>query len=129
MIRVNCQWNDQGTFCTNKEIKRSLFGLGSRYCIEHDVLNRRQCRLRKPRPKPIAPPSPPKPKINPVKPPIDKGSTIYSNYDIISDPLVKDLVSKVNTFIRHGYILLGRPFFVQNQYHQAIIRKTKKEKS
>jgi len=33
---INCKYNDQGAWCTNKQIKRSLFGLGARCCCEYD---------------------------------------------------------------------------------------------
>lgn len=33
--KINCKYNDRLAWCTNKNIKRSLFGLGSRVCIEH----------------------------------------------------------------------------------------------
>lgn len=33
--RVNCIYNDQGAWCTNKCVKRSLFGIGARCCSEY----------------------------------------------------------------------------------------------
>ena len=32
MINVNCKYNDKGAWCKNKNIKRSLFGIGTRVC-------------------------------------------------------------------------------------------------
>ena len=32
MIRINCVYNDQGAWCKNKNVKRSLFGVGARCC-------------------------------------------------------------------------------------------------
>jgi hypothetical protein len=29
-IKINCKYNDNGAWCTNKKIKRPLFGLGAR---------------------------------------------------------------------------------------------------
>ena len=59
MIKINCIWNDQGAWCKNKEIKRSLFGLGARCCIEYG--SNKTCQLKKLRPKPLpSPPPPPK---------------------------------------------------------------------
>jgi len=46
MIRINCIYNDQGFWCTNKQIKRSLFGLGSRMCIEADYMIPKTCALK-----------------------------------------------------------------------------------
>ena len=60
-ININCQYNDQGAWCINKNIKRSLFGFGARCCILHDTTNK-ICSFRKPKPKPIAPPPCPSPK-------------------------------------------------------------------
>lgn len=33
---LNCIFNDNVFWCKNKNIKRSLFGLGARCCIEHN---------------------------------------------------------------------------------------------
>lgn len=33
--KVNCIHNDNGAWCTNKNIKRSLFGFGARICTEY----------------------------------------------------------------------------------------------
>ena len=32
IVRVNCKNNDQGAWCKDKRIKRSLFGIGARIC-------------------------------------------------------------------------------------------------
>lgn len=40
MINVNCTYNDRGAWCTNKNIKRSLLGLGARCC---KVFNGGEC--------------------------------------------------------------------------------------
>lgn len=35
IIKVNCKYNEKDTICcTNKNIKRSLFGIGARMCIK-----------------------------------------------------------------------------------------------
>jgi hypothetical protein len=31
---INCIYNDSHVWCTNKNIKRSLFGFGARLCLE-----------------------------------------------------------------------------------------------
>lgn len=36
ILKINCKHNNKGAWCTNKNIKRSLFGLGARCCIEHN---------------------------------------------------------------------------------------------
>lgn len=58
--KVNCKYNEKGAWCNNKNIKRSLFGLGARCCIEfHDgVCPVKEKTTRKAPP----PPSPTKPK-------------------------------------------------------------------
>jgi hypothetical protein len=33
MIRINCIYNDDGAWCKNKKIKRSMLGLGARCCV------------------------------------------------------------------------------------------------
>lgn len=124
MTKIDCQWNDLYRYCLNDKVKRSWFGIGPRKCIE--FANGNPCEFKESWPRSPNRPSPsPKPKINSAKDPTE----VYNNYDIISDPSINNLISKVNTFIRHGYILLDGPFFAQDQYHQAIIRKANKEKS
>lgn len=41
--KINCEYNDKSAWCTNKNIKRSLFGLGARICLEH---NDKECLLK-----------------------------------------------------------------------------------
>jgi len=35
-VKINCKHSDRDAWCTNKKIKRSLFGFGARCCIEHN---------------------------------------------------------------------------------------------
>lgn len=46
VIKVNCKYNDDGAWCINKEIKRSLFGIGTRCCSE---FNDKKCSLIEPK--------------------------------------------------------------------------------
>lgn len=32
-VNINCIYNNDGAWCKNKNIKRSLFGIGARICI------------------------------------------------------------------------------------------------
>ena len=34
-IKINCIHNHDGAWCANKKVKRSLFGMGARCCIEY----------------------------------------------------------------------------------------------
>ncbi len=43
MINVNCIYNEKGAWCTNLNVKRSLFGLGARCCSEYKELSCRKC--------------------------------------------------------------------------------------
>ena len=36
ILKINCEYNDDGAWCTNKKVRRSLFGLGSRCCSEYN---------------------------------------------------------------------------------------------
>jgi hypothetical protein len=36
MVRINCVYNDQGAWCKNKKIKRSIFGIGARVCLDFE---------------------------------------------------------------------------------------------
>ena len=48
-LRVNCICNDRGAWCKNKNIKRSLFGLGARCCIDYpDHIFVGMCKYREP---------------------------------------------------------------------------------
>ena len=42
-VKVNCIYNDKGAWCTNKNVKRSLLGLGARVCSEYGKLNCKDC--------------------------------------------------------------------------------------
>lgn len=35
MRNINCKWNDRGAWCENENVKRSLFGIGARCCVEY----------------------------------------------------------------------------------------------
>ena len=35
VVKINCTHNDQGAWCTDKRVKRSLWGFGARCCIEY----------------------------------------------------------------------------------------------
>ena len=56
MKSVNCRWNDQGAWCRNKKVKRSMFGIGARCCIEYN--GNKACKFKELFPKPKDPPSP-----------------------------------------------------------------------
>ena len=43
MIKINCKHNNQGVWCNNKDVDRSLFGLGARCCSE---FNDKDCGLK-----------------------------------------------------------------------------------
>jgi hypothetical protein len=57
-IKINCIYNDRGTWCKNKKIKRSLFGIGARCCIAKPWDN--GCNYQQRVSKPKVPPPPPK---------------------------------------------------------------------
>lgn len=51
-IKVNCKYNDQGAWCKNSNIKRSLWGLGARCCVlyppdEKPSCNYQEVKIRK----------------------------------------------------------------------------------
>lgn len=54
--KINCEFNDGNAWCKNKKVKRSLFGLGARMCIE---FNDNQCKYKPSSVRPIKPPPPP----------------------------------------------------------------------
>ena len=57
-IKINCIYNDQGAWCKNITIKRSLFGLGARCCVIYPDWNS-VCKHQKKYPKPTQiPPAP-----------------------------------------------------------------------
>ena len=36
IVKVDCTHNDQGAWCNNKNVKRSLWGFGARTCPLHE---------------------------------------------------------------------------------------------
>ncbi len=58
MININCKQNDQGAWCKDKRIKRSLFGFGARCCVIFSNWAG-DCEYQDKVPKPIAPPPSP----------------------------------------------------------------------
>lgn len=34
-FKINCKFNDNGAWCKHKSIKRSIFGIGARCCVEY----------------------------------------------------------------------------------------------
>ncbi len=70
-IRINCTYNERGAWCNNRNMKRSLFGLGARCCLLYPGLNGERCREQVKYPRPQFPPPAPKPRsagIQPDKP-------------------------------------------------------------
>lgn len=66
-ISINCQYAEDGIYCTNKNVKRSLFGLGARMCMEAYRCDKCPYKVKNPRPDPPTGYTPP-PKIdNPAK--------------------------------------------------------------
>jgi hypothetical protein len=57
MLKINCKYNDRGAWCKNKNIKRSLFGIGVRCCVEYPHENK-SCESKIKFPRPILPPKP-----------------------------------------------------------------------
>ena len=61
MIRINCIHNDRGAWCHNKNIKRSLFGLGARCCVLYPNWSE-NCEYQEKLKRPNIQPPPPLPK-------------------------------------------------------------------
>ena len=55
-IRINCTFNDQGEWCKNENVKRSLWGVGARCCVLYPGLNGMNCQWQKMYPRPTARP-------------------------------------------------------------------------
>jgi len=60
-IKINCIYNDQGAWCINKNIKRSLFGIGARCCLDYPPCSQEKCEFKEKHKRPTPPPPPPKP--------------------------------------------------------------------
>jgi len=56
-IKINCVFNDRGAWCLHRAIKRSLFGLGARCCVNYPYLT--GCKHQKPHLRPKCPPPAP----------------------------------------------------------------------
>ncbi len=65
-IKINCVYNDKGAWCKNKNIKRSLWGMGARCCsvFNGEPFNSLSCSLKEEVPKPRLTFSPQSPKKN-----------------------------------------------------------------
>ena len=59
--KINCRYNDEGAWCRCKEVKRSLFGLGVRLCVEFPpgARSSKTCEFKVPFPRPAPPPAMP----------------------------------------------------------------------
>ena len=62
-ININCKSNDQGVWCKDKRIKRSMFGLGARRCVLFPGLNGKTCEFQEEYERPLSPPPPPQRKV------------------------------------------------------------------
>ena len=51
-IKVNCKDND-GPWCKNKAVPRSLFGMGRRICVDYPMT--KVCKIRREYPRPPPP--------------------------------------------------------------------------
>lgn len=59
MRNINCKHNDDHAWCTNKNIKRSLFGIGAGCCKIYPYGKESDCEYNEKFPSPIAPPPSP----------------------------------------------------------------------
>lgn len=60
-VRVNCKYNDNGLYCKNKKVKRSLFGIGERQCklTRYSNYQFSGCEFQESYPRPSSPPPAP----------------------------------------------------------------------
>jgi hypothetical protein len=58
MRKINCIYNDNHAWCTNKNIKRSIFGIGARCCKVYPYGEESNCEYFQPRSclRPLQPP-------------------------------------------------------------------------
>lgn len=62
-IKINCTYNVESAWCNNKNIKRSLFGIGTRCCKEFNgEVCTFKCEHKRPPPPPVVP-KPPQPRL------------------------------------------------------------------
>ena len=55
-VNINCKYNNDRAWCNNKNIKRSLLGIGARCCIDYPLKNICEYRETSPQPE-IKPPA------------------------------------------------------------------------
>lgn len=59
-VNINCIYNDQGAWCTNKNVRRcGIFGIGARCCTIYPGFNGKICIHKIEHKRPLAPPKPP----------------------------------------------------------------------
>ncbi len=64
IININCKYNDRRAWCKNKNIKRSLFGMGARCCVIYpNCFDYCKYQKKYPKPKYSTPPPPPPKRI------------------------------------------------------------------
>ena len=110
MKSINCKWYRSNGGCKNKKV-RPWFKYLPRMCIEAE---NKPCKFKEPMIKPPPPPSPP----------IDLPKSKLKYYKILEHKNTEGLVNEVNNNIKIGYTPIGRPFFAQGWYHQAMIYET-----
>lgn len=54
-VNIDCVYNDNGAWCKNTQIKRSLMGLGARCCLEYYSCEKCQFKIKNIRPNPPKP--------------------------------------------------------------------------
>ncbi len=61
MVKINCKYNDGQAWCKCSKVKRKLWGIGARMCVEFENTGFRsvKCKFKEEFPKPVAPPPPP----------------------------------------------------------------------
>ena len=57
-VNINCFYNDRGAWCKNKNIKRSLLGIGARCCKEFPDFLKTTCSFKIEQKRPTPPPAP-----------------------------------------------------------------------
>lgn len=63
-ININCVYSNNGAWCNNRNIKRSLLGFGARCCVIYPPTNIVKCKYQEMYPRPKHPPAPASIKIN-----------------------------------------------------------------
>ncbi len=96
MVKINCKYNDGQAWCRCSKVKRKLWGIGARMCVEFENTGLRsvKCQFKEEFPKPASPPPPPPQRIRDIDS-VEINGTQKSQHSCSDQPSVADKVALI----------------------------------